>query len=306
MENALINFKNLTKIDLVSYFDECQTFFNNGYVKMADYYNGKVDYVDTIYPKQLQKLLKQAETINEQFKTNKQKFSTVDYWELLDFCDDVRTKLQTTLKLPKYLRSSRTDFAFANGFHFDYKTGNQQTLENISDSILGDYDPENDWVDIALQNDLMETEYNVEESNDLKLYREKFVGNFVTGIIDVISGETIYGMDLYKKITIEDEDLLVLNYKQTAFQSVEILAGLKQGDIPEFKILGVASGMFVGSNLAGIAYSSIVRDMKRTFSSDDLYTNFKVIEMKQQQDALMINFSVETKYGLLIEQTSLI
>lgn len=303
---ASIKFEEITKMDLLSYFKEAEDFFKNGYVQMSDYYNGTINKVDTSNIKLLNKLLYKSEKVSEQFKTNKQKFQTVDFWELLDFCEVIRTKLQTTKNLAKFLRSSRTDFAFSSGFAYDYITGNQQTLESISSKVLDDTDSENDWVKIALENDLKEAEYDIDGGSNLKLYREKFLGNFVTGIIDIIDGESIYGKDVYRKISFEDNDLLILSYKDTVFQTVEILSGLKQGDIPEFPALGVNEGMYVGSNLAGMAYSTIVRELKKVFASDDLFVNFKVNKITQKEDFLEISFQVETKYGLLIEKTRLI
>ena len=306
MISAAVKFKNYTKFDLLSYFNQVEEFFKTGYVQMSDYYNGVINKVDTVHQKNLEDLIKKSEKVSEQFKNNREKFQTVDFWELLDFCEDIKLKLQTTTNLAKFLRSSRTDFGFASGFAYDYTVGNQQTLEGISSKILDDEDPENDWVSIAKSNDLMEVDYDIDGGNELKLYRERFLGGFVTGIIDTINGESIYGKDIYKKITFEDNDLLVLNYKDTVFQAVEILSGLKQGDIPEFPHLGVNEGMYVGSNLAGMAYSTIVREMKKVFASDDLFVNFKINNISQKEDYLEISFQVETKYGLLVEKTRLI
>ena len=184
--------------------------------------------------------------------------------------------------------------------------GDQQTMESISQNILQDLDSDDDWTKIAIQNDLKEVDWDIDGGTKLTLFREKFIQNFVTSVIDNMVGENIYGLDIQKKFEFLDDDLKVLNYKDTVFQTVNILANLKKGDIPEFKSLGVNAGLYVGSNIANLAYGSIVREITKTFASDDLFINFQIKEIKLKEDSFFINFQVETKYKLLVQSTALI
>lgn len=299
-------FKSATKYDLSIYFDRCELFFRTGYRDIADFFNGKISKVKTQSLDELTSLKKEALKINEQFKTNKSKFKTVDFWELIDFCETIKTKLDTCSNLDRFLRSSRTDFNFSQGFSHPYQLSNQQTLEDVSKDILKDNISENDWVDLALKNDLKEVDWSITGGKNITLYREKFVQNFVTSVVDNMVGEKIYGLDLNRKLEFFDDDLFVLDYKATVFQTVEIMSRIKRGDIPEFKYLGVPSNLYVGSNLSGLSYGGVIRDLKKIFSTDNLFINFKVKEIKQEQDAFFVDFSVETKYKLLIETTTLV
>lgn len=306
IEKAIVKFEDYTKYPLSKYLDECGAFFQNSFPLIADYFNGKSKKVESKHLNEHKRLLKESDKVNEQFKNNSQKLKTVDFWLLIDFCEELRTKLQTTSKLSKYLRSSRTDFSFSNGFAHPYTMGNEQTMESISEVILQDLTSEDDWTNIALQNDLKEVQWEIDGGTKLTLFRERFIQNFVTSVIDNMIGEKIYGLDIQKKFEFENDDLKVLSYKDTAIQTVNILANLKKGDIPEFKDLGVNAGLYVGSNIANLAYSSIVREITKVFASDDLFINFQIKEIKLKEDAFFISFQIETKYKLLVQSTALI
>ncbi|HNQ20071.1 MAG TPA: hypothetical protein PKI46_03305, partial [Bacteroidales bacterium] len=230
----------------------------------------------------------------------------VDFWELFEFFEDIRTKLQTISKLSKYLRSSRTDYNFSTGFAHPYTTSNEQTLEQISSNILNDKDSDNDWLKISMSNDLTEVEYDIDGGEDIILYREKFAQNFVTSVIDNMVGEKIYGLDIQRKLEFSNDDLKVLPYKETVFQTVEILSNLRKGDIPEFSYIGVNQKLYVGSNIANLAYSALIRELNRVFQTDNLFINFKVLEIKIEQDTYILKFQVETKYKMLIESTTVV
>lgn len=303
---AAIKFESLTKYNLVEYIDACTKFFKTGFPAIVDFFSGNIDKVSSEYLNEHKRLLKEADNISEQFKNNAEKLETADFWWLLEYCEDLRTKLQTTTKISKYLRSSRVDFNFSKGFAHPYSVSDQQTFEQISASILEDEDNENDWTKVALSNDLREVEYDADGGNNITLYREKFIQGGVTSIIDNMIGENVYGIDLLKKITFLDDDLELVQYKDCVYQSIDIMSKLKAGDIPEFPFLGVNSALYVGTNIANLAYSTIVRELTKVFQTDDLFINFNVTEISLKQDSYFIKFDVSTKYKLIIDSTTVI
>lgn len=304
--NSILFFKLLTKYDIAKYFDECNDFFKTDYQNIANFYNARVDSVETKSVLELKRLIKESDFVNEQFKNNSSKFKTVEFWDLIEFCENLKSKLELCSNLSKFLRSSRTEFNFGKGYSHEYQLSNQQTFEDVSQEILKDNTPDDDWVNIALKNNIREIDWSISGGKNLTLYREKFIQNFVTSVIDNMSGEKIYGLDIKKKIEFFENDFVVLSYKETVFQSVEIMSKVKRGDIPEFSSLGVPSSLYIGSNLASLSYSSVIRDMKKVFSTDDLFINFKINEIKQDQDNFLIDFSIETKFKLLIQTTTFI
>ena len=306
LEKFVIDFESMTKFPLKQYLDNCEDFFKYGYPNIAAFFNGSISKVNIKYVKQHKELLLQANRLNDQFKNHSSRFDSVGYWELIDFLDDIRTKLQTTSKLSKYLRSSRTDFNFQKGFAHTYITGSEQTLEDISENVLRDNNSNDDWSNIAITNDLLEVQYDTDGGKGLILYKEFFVNDFVTSVIDNMIDEKIYGLDIQKKFEFEDDDLKVLKYKETVYQTVKILSNLSKGDIPEFKQLGIDKGLYVGSNLGSLAFPSIIREMTKVFKTDDLFSSFEVTDIHIEEDGFYLEFKVDTKYKLLINSTTLV
>ena len=248
----------------------------------------------------------QAQTISIQFRTNKTKLNTVDYWELYDFLEDLRTKLKTTTKISKYLRSSRTNFNYSNSFNFPFTIGQNQTLEDISNDILQDPNPEDDWTKTALKNNLLESDYSIDGGDRITLFKEFFVGGFVQSVVDNMIGEKIYGLDLNKKLTFINDDLEVLSYKDTVFQCANILANLKQGDIPEIKSMGVPSSILVGGDLQSFSIPSIINALNNNFATDDLFMNFTIVDIAYSEGSYKLSYTVKTKYQLLVQDTAVI
>ena len=101
IEKAIVNFETYTKYPLSQYLDDCGKFFQTSFHVIADYFNGKINKVESKHLNEHKRLLSESDKVNEQFKNNSQKLETVDYWELIEFCEELRVKLQTTKKLSK-------------------------------------------------------------------------------------------------------------------------------------------------------------------------------------------------------------
>jgi hypothetical protein len=304
MIKAAYDFSLKAKIDLISYLDRIEVFFKEGYPQIVDYFNGISTQIDQKYINELSKLTELSLLISTQFKILRDSMHTVDYWELLDMLEDVRLKLWTTTKLPKYLRTSRTNYDYSKAFKFTYSMGNGETLEKISKGVLSSNNYENDWTEIALKNDLSEIDWDIDGGEQIELFRESFQQNIVTSMVDFLIGERVYGLDLDKKLTFVNNDLKVLTYKETAEQSASILGNLKRGDIPEFQSMGVNEAFTVGNNIASLTFSTVIREMKRNFDTDNLFVDFNVKKISYNNGDLTIEWSVGTKYELIINKTT--
>lgn len=303
---SMLRFEELTKYNLSKFVQDTSLFFKNGFPKIISFFSGTTNTVESSVLNEHKRLLKEADVAVQQFKTNAEKLETVEYWELLDFVEDLRTKLQTISKTSKYLRSSRVDFNDGNGFSYTYTLGDGQTLENISRNVLQDNDSENDWTKIALNNDLLESGWDMDDGKKVTIYKEKFMTSPVTTFIDNMIGEKIYGIDIDRKITFEDDDVKTLSYRDTVYQSADILSGLKKGDIPQYPVLGIDSSLYVGSNIGMMSYSSVVRELTKNFSTDDLFINFSVTDIELVNDAFKLKYTVDTKYKMIVENTAIV
>lgn len=300
LENTIEIFQNKTNFPLADFLVEANSFFSNEFNDIVNFYSGNKNTLDRSQIKKLNSLSEKALYLQRIFRDNKSKFNTVDFWELLDIIEDIKVKLSTSQNMSKYLRSTiNNSLDKKNGFVFDTILENQETLEDVNlKKLKNTY--EEDWFDIALENDLKEIDWDISGGKELKLRKKIFQSDLVTSMIDNTVGEKIYGRDIKKKLTFEDDDLKSLDYKETVNQTVEILASLNKGDIPEYREIGIPIGLYKGSNFSRLNYSSIVRELNKNFSTDDLFSNFNVLEMEYKEGDLYIKYEVNTKYELVI------
>ena len=300
LENTIEIFQNKTNFPLADFLVEANSFFSNEFNDIVNFYSGNKNTLDRSQIKKLNSLSEKAIYLQRIFRDNKYKFNTVDFWELLDIIEDIKVKLSTSQNMSKYLRSTiNNSVDKKNGFVFDTILENQETLEDINlKKLKNTY--EEDWFDIALENDLKEIDWDISGGKELKLRKKIFQSDLVTSMIDNTVGEKIYGRDIKKKLTFEDDDLKSLDYKETVNQTVEILASLNKGDIPEYREIGIPIGLYKGSNFSRLNYSSIVRELNKNFSTDDLFSNFNILEMEYKEGDLYIKYEVNTKYELVI------
>jgi len=298
-------FENITQYDLTSYFEKMSKFFKNDYYSIVAYYSGDIEKLDNDIIAKYDELITEAHKIDAIVNNFAYLLDNIDFWELVDTLSDFYIKLQTISKLPKYLRSSRTDFNFKSGYAHSYNLSNE-SLEQVSKNIKQDTDWDNDWTKIALNNKLLEIDYTVNNNPNITIYQEKFVKDFVTSVFDIMVGERIYGRDIDKSFLFENDDIKVLNYKETVFQTVNILSSLLKGHIPEYPELGIPSGLYTGSNIGSFIYASISLDMQKIFLTDDLFVNFTIKQINHEEDKIFIKFEVETKLKMLIEAQSIL
>src|SRR5690606_30604404 len=119
-------------------------------------------------------------------------------------------------------------------------------------------------------------------------------------------GKSIYGKDIDRNFAFKDNDIRVLGPDETIMQAVEILSTLKKNDNPTYPYLGLQSSLTVGANRAILNFPVIFKQMSEAFSTDDTLKNFNITRLNVEEDALHIDFTVETRLGELIEKTIVI
>lgn len=294
------NFEKITKYPLRKYLATFLSFLDVEQINIINYFNGISKKPDIASFDKLKLLIKESETLNEVIINHANNFTTVDFWELVDVIEDVKIKLQSIDNASKWLRSSITKNNFNPNPELDYILHQRQTLEDVSGNILSSNDRDNDWSDIAMHNDLEEEDYTPGGGNILKLVFENGQSLRLQSVVDNIQGDKVYGLDLQKKLEFSDNDLTVLGYKDTIRQAADILGRLRKGDNPEFPEDGVQSTLAVGSNIGSVTFPSIFRQMFATFATDDTFKSFAITDIKQEQDTVQIEYSVETRRDEII------
>jgi len=141
------------------------------------------------------------------------------------------------------------------GKEFDFTLKQNQTIENLIQDI-GSSNRDQDWINLALRNDLKEEDYTPEGGVVLKATFQNNAKIEILSVLDNIQGTNVYGKDIYRRFIFEDNDLLSLSPENTIHQAFDINIELRRGDNPEFANDGLQSSLIVGSNLNSILYPS--------------------------------------------------
>lgn len=297
-KNTLEEFYSITGVDLSSVLSDYLFFMDNYHGRIVDYYKGGTKIADATSFQALKSLVLTVESINSDFILNKDSFFRYDHWELLDYIEGIRVNLMTISNVSKFLRSSIENGNFSQFIETKYSLKQNQTLEDVSDYVVNSTDPINDWANIAFRNDLREEDYNTTTGKLLSVVFDKSGGiTDIKSVVDNINGENMYGLDIYNKITFEDDDVKTLGYKDTMLQAVDILSKLRRGGNPEFRIQGLQTNLIVGRDSNSIAYPVIFRQLFNIFSTDDTIASFSITNVKIESDSLVLEAGITTKYG---------
>lgn len=299
MKDAVDNFLVITGYNLETYLLDYALFIDQYREPILNYYQGLNEEVPSVELTELERLIKEGLKIRDIFFYNKDSFQTFDFWELVDTIDDSIIKLETISNASKWFRSAVTDSGFRPTSEFDFTLKQNQTVENLA-SDIGYVDKEQDWIKLALRNDLREEGYTSQGAVVLKAsFQENVTINVVT-VIDNINGINVYGKDIYQFLTFENNDLKVLAYKDTLQQAFKINLELRKGDNPEFPEDGLQSSLVAGSNIGSILYPSIFRQLYQTFSKEDVFRNITVQGIKQQEDNIEFIIQAQSRLDEII------
>lgn len=286
---------------LLQILDRNFEFLRDDYPIIVNYFNGNVDFVSVQHVNNLTSLIEDFNDVSNSIMLNKYRFSTYLDWEICDYLESIKIELIRITKTSKFLRSSATNYNYSGSVEIPYNIPDNSTLEDITRDIQGENDYDNSWIDLAIRNDLSEDEYTLKSYNKIIIPFKVSTRTFnIKSIVDNIIGKKILGLDIKKTITFQGDDLLVLSYEDTALQSVQILASLKKGDVPEFKNFGVSN--IVGTSYSSFQLGTLSRELYTVFSSDDSLTRFRVIDIQRNGSITSMRFEVYTRLGEVITQ----
>lgn len=259
---------------------------------IVSYYNGKTVSVNTAFT-QLKSLVKEAIKIDEIITLNKQSLSkTTEYWDLLSDLSTMRTKLELVVNLNKWMRSSYI-FGYENQSKMEQILKQRQTFENLSIE-LGSSDPNTDWVELALTNQVFELDYDKEGGNVLNVNRKNNEALNIQTTVDVMIGLNVLGKDISKDIEFIDDDMLTLGVEDTFYQSAEICLNVTRGSVPEFPFLGIPKS-FIGTNVATLRSASLQREVLNNFRTDDSVKRVELLDSGTVEDVAFYDFKITSK-----------
>lgn len=295
--NILEEFKQITRYDIRNYFEELASFLDNNQPRIISYYKGETTIIHTESFNKLKSLLKETGKILELIEYNQKLLNNYKWWLFVAQIEDSQNTLETIDKSPKWLRSVASNVNFVTNPEVTLVLKQGETLEQLSRRRLSFDDWDNEWSDVAVRNNLKEEDYTPEGGVFLKVSFKNTFSPEVTSIVDTLEGDNIYGRDILKKTTFEDNDLKILQPIDTFYQAVEILINLKKEDNPEFPQQGYNEKLVVGSNVNFLNFPALIRQLTETFRTDDTITSITVLDFKRDQDAVFIEYQVEGRLG---------
>lgn len=305
--NTIDRFKYYTRYDIEIFLQLYSYFIQNNLQSIVQFFEDSINNPNKESFDFLESMMTEIAKIKILIKLNKNSFHQIDDWELLDFLEGIDTKLQTINNTDKWTRSSRTQNSWSgNVIQTTYTLRDDQTLEQVSEDVYGGSTSQDDWMRIAIENDLSESDYQVKGGNRINITKQNASSPnyFLNSIIDNLVGQKLYGIDINKKLGFTNNDLNVLNYNDTVVQSVLILVSVKKGDNPEFNSLGVDPKLAVGASYGSLKFSSIIRQLQQVFTTDDSLRNFSVTNVSYNNGVLTISYRVDTFYNLTYNSTT--
>lgn len=303
--SAIDNLIDVTDFDFLELLDDYQSFVQNQYGDIVDFYEGSTNQANTEAFDTLADLRKRFSDLMDIIYLSRDQMTNYESWQLIEYIEEIVTKLDSANNLSKWLRSSRTSSSFNTNPEVQYVLNQYQNLESVAEN--NNYNnPQDDWTEVALRNGLTEEDYTWEGGNILYISSQNAASIFIQGVVDNLIGDALYGRDIDKKFTIVDSDIKALTYKETLFQSVEILVSLRKRDNPYYPNDGLQTNIAVGSSLRGMSVAAIIRQLTNTFLTDDTMQAIGITKVDFQDDTLKVEFNVKAKDKLVIPGTTLL
>ena len=131
--DIVIEFENVTKFNLLQYFEDYRNFMQNDFTYVSSYYKGEVTSIDSSYIVNLKSLIKKSKNLMQQFINFSSKLSNCGFWELQEYCQDLNDTLEKITKLPKYNRVSATKRGYqlyiqVDGIYRDWETDRKSVV----------------------------------------------------------------------------------------------------------------------------------------------------------------------------------
>lgn len=302
---AIEEFQELTSIKVNEYLLQINQFFITDFPKIKNWYKGETDKPSAESFKNLFVLLTKSANILTTFASRRDEFVLRFYhFELLENLENVNTKLLWTLNLSKFLRSTRTRNSYKSKIELDYVMKKHETLETVQAEQIGLSGFDNDWWELAMRNDLSEEDYDTKGGQALVLPVNFEAGIFLTSVVDNPVGDKMYGRDIKRKLTWKDNDLETLNYNDTVNQSVDIMLETRLGTIPERPKLGYNESLVTGNTQGTVSLPILQRQLLNIFNTDDSLSSFKISRIEFEQDALFLDFEINTTRGVALSKTA--
>lgn len=283
-------FQNITKFELLQYFTAYADFLQKDYAEVYAYFSGKTETIDNSKLGTLSDLINKSNDLTRIFQEFAGKLGNVGYWELQQYCQDLKDTLERISKLPKYCRTAKTCRGYKPYVQVSEDIGGMKTIGDLAEQLGGEI-TENELI---LNNDLEEGDYEIDSLSSITALVENQVNVVVGTIMEQPIGNRIYGRDISRNISFDENDIAIVKYEDNVEQKSDILLELNKGDVPEIPYFGKT--IVSGSTYNGYNYGTLVSDLRENFLQDDLFDKVTVTDIDYKEGDLYVTVNIQTKY----------
>lgn len=299
--DIVAEFENITKFGLLDYFERYRDFMQDGFANLSAYYSGNTSAADAAAISNFNKLLSDGKNLLQQFINFSNRLSNCGFWELQQYCQDLYDTLGKIQKLPKYYRTGKTVRGYQPYIQANADLGGMRTVQDIAESINSDGITE---TSLMLTNDLQEKDWEIDKLSTVTAYISNRSDISVTTILGEPIGKNVYGIDIDRKITIDNNDLKLKKYEENIDQKCDILLELEAGDIPENTAFGRTR--LTGQTMSNYNYAELFQELQNVFLQDDLFSGITIENIDFQDGDIYATCSIETKYSYGTKKTLII
>ena len=296
--DIVIEFENVTKFKLLKYFEDYQSFMQNDFSHLSDYYSGQTEGVDAKITNNFNALLRQSRTLIQTFKNFSSKLSNCGFWELQQYCQNLNDTLERITKLPKYYRTVESVRGYQPYIKVSADIGGMKTPQDLAAEIGSSGVSE---TSLILDNDLQENAWEIDKLSSVDAIVNNQSDLVVESILESPVGNHVYGKDINKKLTIVDNDLDVKKYEENVEQKVDTLLTLNRGDVPEMPTFG--KNRLQVQTAGAYNYAELLKDIQTVFAQDDLFDSVEVIDVSLKDSDMTVTCRVKTKYSYSVVKT---
>lgn len=292
------DFENVTKFRLLKYFEDYQSFMQNDFSYLSDYFSGQTEGVSFKITNNFNSLLERSRNLIQTFKNFSGKLSNCGFWELQQYCQNLNDTLERISKLPKYYRTTKSVRGYQPYAKVAADIGGLKTPQDLAAEIGSAGVTE---TSLILDNDLQEEKWEIDKLSSINAIVNNQTDLVVESILESPVGNHVYGKDINKKITIVDNDLDVKQYEDNVEQKVDTLLTLNRGDIPEMPTFG--KNRLQGTTAGTYNYAELLKDIQSVFAQDDLFDSVEVTDVSLKDGDLTVTCKIKTKYSYSVVKT---
>ena len=285
-------FQNVTKFDLLQYFEDYGNFMTSDYASLASYFAGNTSSVSSSAVNNLNSLKSRGKNILQLFINFSGKLTNCGFCQLQQYCQDLYDILEKIEKLPKYNRVTKTVRGYQPYIQVNGEIGGMKTIQDLAQEIDSTGVSE---LSLVLENDIEEDGWEIDKLSNIQAQVNNQTDVVVSTILEAPIGNHVYGKDIKRKISFIDNDLDIVRYEENVEQKCDILLSLNRGDVPELPAFG--KNVQIGKNSANYNYAELIKDLNNIFLQNDLFSSIGVESIDIVESDIYAKCKIKTKYS---------